>query len=211
MKITNQLFQNKKYWSIIALVAIIGLSIFLRLNTIKEPLTLDMCVYAYVGHQMLEGEKLYSDLVDNKPPGIYFLYMFAEMIGGYNQYTYYWLGIIFTILSLLLIFIILYRNTSVLFAIAGSLMWSIISSSYSIGAHQPNTEIFINTFLLFSLWAFSEFLGGKKAYLWLAGIGFGIAAVFKTNVLFVVLAVSMYFPWMLIKNKNYSEFKKNNL
>ena len=211
MKILKQLFHNNKYWPIVALVTIIGLLLFNRVQKVNEPLHHDMCVYAYVGHQMLEGEVLYSDLIDNKPPGIYFLYMFAEMIGGYNQHTYYWLGSIFSLLSLIFLFLLLKKSAGNSIALIGALIWAMISMSYSVGAHQPNTEIFLNTLLLFAIWAFCEYIVSNKNYLWLSGIGFGLASVFKINVFFVFLALSLFFIIRIVRKKEKYDLKSTAL
>ena len=58
---------------LIPLVILLGLSavIFLqRLHTYHEPLERDLTLYAVIGHEMLGGRALYSDLCENKPPAI---------------------------------------------------------------------------------------------------------------------------------------------
>src|SRR6185437_12311220 len=80
-------------WSLLALLAILVFDVWLRCHTIgptvrqrlgvdlwpatvgeAEPLDCDEAVYAYAGRRMLQGDVLYRDLTEPKPPGGYWLY-----------------------------------------------------------------------------------------------------------------------------------------
>lgn len=207
-------FQKGKVGKVVSaalICAAVLLTIFLRLHTVEEPLQNDICIYAYIGHQMIAGDKLYTDLVDNKPPAIYYLYMLAEMIGGYEQSTYIWLGIIFTLLSMLFLILALSRIGGMPVAIFGAFIWAMASTSYRIDANHPNTELFINTFVFMTIWAMTEFVYGRKSYLWLAGLGLAIASVFKTSVLFLLLSIGVYFIWKMISKEEKNTIKQGLL
>ena len=47
-------------------------------QTRKEPLERDMPAYAMIGHEVLHGRQLYSDIFDQKPPAIYTTYALSE-------------------------------------------------------------------------------------------------------------------------------------
>src|SRR5579863_7183210 len=51
----------------------------------SEPLDCDEAAYAYIGHRILQGDVMYRDLTENKPPLGYWLYTMAVAIGGYNE------------------------------------------------------------------------------------------------------------------------------
>src|SRR5438270_6984681 len=53
----------------------------------------DVCTYALIGHEMLGGRKLYSDLWDHKPPLHYATYAAAEMLVGYGDGEIYLLNV----------------------------------------------------------------------------------------------------------------------
>lgn len=53
--------------------------IILRLPSLFEPHWYgDEAVYAAVAHAIEKGRTLYVDVWDNKPPGIYFIYMIGD-------------------------------------------------------------------------------------------------------------------------------------
>jgi len=54
-----------------------------------------------VGHELNCGEKLYSDVFDTKPPGVFATYALAERVTGYNQVQIYLLSVVAAIVTLL--------------------------------------------------------------------------------------------------------------
>jgi len=56
--------------SIAAIAGLSGLIFFARLHTYGEPLERDLTTYAVIGHDMLGGKTLYTDLWDDNPPAI---------------------------------------------------------------------------------------------------------------------------------------------
>ncbi|MBU1051296.1 MAG: hypothetical protein KJ718_01945 [Nanoarchaeota archaeon] len=68
------------------LLLIIAITLFLRLPTLFEPhWFFDEGIYATVGSQWFEGAKLYKEIWDHKPPGIFVIYglsYLAEKVSG---------------------------------------------------------------------------------------------------------------------------------
>ena len=54
-----------------------GLSLWPRAVGASEPLDCDEAAYAYIGHRLLQGDVMYRDLTENKPPLGYWLYALA--------------------------------------------------------------------------------------------------------------------------------------
>ena len=67
------------------LLVLCGLLVLLRLHTYDEPLERDITTYAVIGHELLGGKALYTDLWDHKPPAIYVTYAAAELLSGYGR------------------------------------------------------------------------------------------------------------------------------
>ena len=89
---------------ILPLVILLGLSAVIglqRLYTWREPLERDLTLYAVIGHELLAGRSLYSDLCENKPPAIFVTYAAAEWLAGYGPTAIYLLGTIAAIITLL--------------------------------------------------------------------------------------------------------------
>lgn len=59
----------------VALAAVLALTMLLRVPSLFEPPWYDdEGIYAAVAHGMVNGRDLYSEILDNRPPGIYFIY-----------------------------------------------------------------------------------------------------------------------------------------
>lgn len=121
-----------------------------RLHTFHEPLERDISTYAVIGHELLQGRRLYSDLWDQKPPAIYITFALAELIGGYGPESIFLINVFATLLVLFGI----YKAGSVFGEASGrwaALFWTLISGDLYLQGNQPNTELFINACMA---WAF---------------------------------------------------------
>src|SRR6516165_5800478 len=58
--------------------------IIVRLRLLAIPFERDEGGFTYIGKMMLEGKKLYTDLPDNKLPGLYFFYGLFTKLFGYS-------------------------------------------------------------------------------------------------------------------------------
>ena len=63
--------RNSRTWMIAALAAVIILS----LPNLQYPIGRDQATYCVIAESLLKGRQLYRDLWDNKPPGIFYLYI----------------------------------------------------------------------------------------------------------------------------------------
>ena len=126
----------------------------MRFHTYRQPLEGDITTYAVIGHEVLHGRYLYSDVWDQKPPAIYASYALAEKIAGYGPGAVYLLTVITSILTLFGI----YTAGAAGGAEAGiwaALFWTVVSGDLWLQANQPNAECFMNAFLI---WAFALIL-----------------------------------------------------
>lgn len=184
---------HKHFLAKLAILLVVSIiTVFLRLHSLGEPLERDLTTYAYVAHHILAGEKLYSYLWDHKPPAIYWVYMLAELIWGYDSSAMVYLGIFTTIISLFFLFFFLKRIAGINVALVGSTFWALASNSVLLQANQNNVEVFLNTFTLASLWSFSKYCEGKKRYLFLSGLFLSIASLFKIIAIFPLAAIWLY-------------------
>ena len=193
------------------LFLLIFATVFLRLHSLGEPLERDLTTYAYISHHILNGEKLYTELWDHKPPGIYAAYMMAELLWGYDPRGIVYLGIVFSLVSLVFLFAFLNRITDRKTAILGSAFWVFASNSILIHANQPNVETFMNAFTLMALWFLALWNGRRKEFLFFSGSCFAIATWFKMNAVFSMAMVCLY---LVISRREYNQvqdFKERGL
>jgi hypothetical protein len=133
------------------LLLIISLALICeRISAPHQPFGPDTMTYAVIAHEMKNGRSLYSDLWDHKPPAIYIVYMAAEFIVGYGPRMLLFLEAIIAILAMLGVYWAAKKSEggkiSGLWAAA---FWALLSGSYRLEAREPNTEIFINTCMIY--------------------------------------------------------------
>ncbi len=186
---------DNKFITYTALLAIIAISIALRLSSMGEVICGDISIYSYMSHEMLTGKLLYTELWDHKPPGVLWLYMLGELIWGYGPNASTYLGLVFTPVTIIFIFLILRGLSNVKTALLGALLWALASNSVALEANQTNSELFINAFVVIGLWAFIEAFKRdrkKNLYYLVSGTAFAIATVIKMVAVFPLAALCVY-------------------
>ena len=69
---------NSQTWLFVALFAVFILS----LPNLQYPIGRDQATYCVIAESLLKGKHLYLDLWDNKPPGIFYLYVpIVQLLG----------------------------------------------------------------------------------------------------------------------------------
>ncbi len=163
-----------------ALVAAFVILVIFRLHAFDLPLETDECNYAVIAARMLGGDRLYVDVWDHQPFGIFVL--FAAVIGvfGDSPPVFRWMALAFSAVSLLLIFGILRLMGGRNAAILGAILFSLGSSDPGTAGEGCNREIYMNTFIL-AAWYFTA-KSDERRNLWLlaAGAVLAIASSLKT-------------------------------
>jgi hypothetical protein len=108
MRTLKRLENNKQFWFVIFITF---LFFILRLPSLFEPLWYgDEGIYQVVGTALNHGKLLYSQIFDNKPPLLYWLYAILQS----DQFTIRFASLIFGILTVIMFFLLskkLFENT----------------------------------------------------------------------------------------------------
>jgi len=166
----------------IVLTVLCALVVAQRLHTYREPPQQDVNNYAVLGHEMLRGRALYSDLWDNRPPATNVSYALAELVAGNGAGSMFLLSVVSALVTLIGVYA------------AGGLwaavMWSIVWSDLWLRGNQPNTEVFLNACRVLAFWALLRATpdrdGDRKALL--AGALLALATLYKQ---FLVVDVAL--------------------
>ena len=188
-------YRETSFLKYAALAVIVIVNSALTLRSLGEVLPIDLTTYAYMAHEMLGGAELYTNLWDHKPPGVFLAFMAAELLLGYSPGAVVWLGLVFSIISLLFLFLFIKKLTCFKTAIVGAIFWTLIQNSVYLEANLPNVELFLNTFTLVALWAFARFYDDDDGKLWplfLSGAAFAMASLFKMVAVFPLIALCIY-------------------
>jgi hypothetical protein len=186
-------------WSLTGLLL---LGFLTRLHTFNEPLENDLAEYAVVGHELLNGRELYSDIFQNRPPVIYLTYAFAEKLVGYGQQEAFFLGWIAFALTLLGV----YRAGSMGHlgekgGLWAALFWTVLSSDMFLQANQPNTEVFMNICVVWIFFLLTD-QPSKPWKEWMAGALLAIGTFYKPFMLLLVIVVFLGKTIFDLKKKN---------
>ncbi len=177
--------------TVVLLVAMAGCIAAQRLRLSQAPLHGDICAYALIGHEMLGGRHLYSDLWERKPPLLYATFAAGELIVGYGRSEIFAVGLTFAILTLLALFVV---GTAGSGGRTGGLLtaafWTLLCSDLDLAANQPDPEVFINAFVAA---AFATLVASQGRRPVVVGVVVGTllaaSTLYKHNAILVCLAL----------------------
>jgi hypothetical protein len=152
--------------------------------TYHEPVRGDQGIYGVIGHELLKGRSLYTDLWDHKPPAIHATYALAELVAGYGPQQLYLL--LMTALTITLIG--LYQAGTLLggprAGLCAAAMWAMGSIFPHWEGYQPNTEAFLDAFLVWGFYFVCRLNNTPSWSLACAfGVAIGIASLYKQVVI----------------------------
>jgi hypothetical protein len=161
----------------LVLLALACLIAGLRWLTRHQPPEWDIGTYLVIGHELTNGGRLYLDIWDSKPPGVFVTYALAERITGYGTGQVYLLSVAAAIATLAGVYV----AASVQSRAAGlwaAAFWAGICFDALTGADLPNTEVFMNAAMV---WAVAILLGDNSRWRapLLAGVLLALATLYK--------------------------------
>jgi len=167
-------------------VTVLGL-LLPRIYSLHEPVEMDQATYASMGDELLHGESLYTDVWDNKPPGVYVTFAAAQLLAGPGPLSVWWLGLVVATLTGLSLYLAARALTgSSWAAAAGVTLWASVSGLPTIEANQPNAEVFLNLFLPVVLAGYVEATrpGPRKGLAPACGLALFLATFYKPIAVF---------------------------
>ena len=158
-----------------------------------EPLDCDEAAYAYMARRMLQGDRLYAELSENKPPGGYWLFALAVRIGGPNELTIRLMPIPAVLGTIALAWWIGQRLGGIVTALASAILYALLSTDPYIYGNGAQLEQWINLFWTASLAALIAAFDSRRHrghWLCVAGACLG-AGVLVKQVVVTHLAIAL--------------------
>ena len=163
-----------------------------RLSWAEIPLQTDTGMWAYIGSRLLDGARLYRDLWESKPPGIYYSFAAVIRLFGEDSVTaLLWLDAVVSVAVLALTYRVARRFASRPAAAGAVCLLSVVFCHRVLADWGDNVEKFV---ALFEMAALLLLIGGSgprhsmRRFL-VAGVCCGLAASFKqTGVVFLLAA-----------------------
>jgi hypothetical protein len=154
-----------------------------RLGTLHEPLEADLVTYATIGHELVSGKRLYTDVWDVKPPGLYQTYALAERLAGYGDREVWLLGVAAAIATLFGVYAAgAARGRTA--GLVAALFWTALNRILVIQANQPNSEVFLNACYVAAFALLTRHPGLRRAPLRALAVGsfLALGSLYKPNV-----------------------------
>jgi hypothetical protein len=134
------------------LLALATLLAAMRLHTFGEPIQRDLLIYAFVGEGLFAGGTLYDQWIDLKPPGPYLLFGAVGALTGVGHGQMLALGLGAALATLAGLYGLFAGPLRAPWAgVAAAALWVAVGSDLWLEANEPNTEAFINAFLVAAL------------------------------------------------------------
>lgn len=171
---------------------IIALSQFISHARIDE---YDKWLFAYYGRRLLDGAELYSDLWDNKPPGIFWVNAVGLWLGGDSQIGVYALCVL-AVCATAVVFFIASRQLygAPVAGIATCLAVLYLNDwRFHVGCNRPNTFFVLTELACFALYCRAIVASSNvNRTLFVAGMCGAIGVCFKQTALAATLAVLLH-------------------
>ncbi len=166
------------------------------------PLQTDVAIWAYSGWRMLDGAVLYSDLWDNKPPGMHCTFaMMQWLFGRGSERPFWWLDGIVTAAVCLLTYRLARRFASQAAAAAGVFLLGLVFCHRVLADWGLNAEKFVAVFELIAC-TIAVSIWGRRGHAgrWMiAGACCGIAALYKQGGVLCLAALVASLVWTRLR------------
>ncbi len=135
------------FWTVkrtmLAWTGILIVFFMMRATIVSIPLERDEGEYAYIADQIMNGGVPYRDVFDQKPPGIFFLYMvaltvFGRSVEGIHIFMYLW-----TLVTTILLYRLVDRLFGTGAGLLSALVLAIMTAEKGVLGSAANTEIFM--------------------------------------------------------------------
>ncbi|MEE9216984.1 MAG: glycosyltransferase family 39 protein [Anaerolineales bacterium] len=179
--------------SSLLLLIIIATLLQIRNSPANRKLGVDGTVFAYGGARTLEGELLYRDFWDHKPPGIFYLNAAAFQLGGVDEWSIWYLTEVWAVLIAGSFFWLLARLISWPYAFLATAIFSATLMQEKFYGASNLTEYYGVLFsILALLFAHMYFSLPRLGYVVGLGAAFAAGALLKhTNVATALVCISV--------------------
>jgi 4-amino-4-deoxy-L-arabinose transferase-like glycosyltransferase len=184
----------------IVLLVVAAAGLLVRIAAIAEPLGIDQSLWASAVRGMARGQLLYRDVWEQRPPGIYFIYLAGFSLFGWTSAAVAWLDILAAAATTTLVWAIVRRLAGPVAGAAAAASYALFTVPAWLFSHggfleRTISETFIIVFVSAAAWFAVRYADRTAAFdAFGVGLACGAAVVMKPN-------AGLYFPafvaWMV--------------
>ena len=182
--------KSNRILSFVVVSACIFLVVLQRYIDSQLPVDRDVAGYAVIGHEMMRGRELYSDLWERKPPLLYVSFAAAECLAGYGPREIFLLSVLATLVVMMGVYFAgtaCHGRIGGLFAIG---LWTLLCGDMFTESDQPNGELFVNACITCSFALVLHFPRRRVLGSVLLGILFAAATLYKHHSVVLCVAIA---------------------
>ncbi|MBP7866463.1 MAG: glycosyltransferase family 39 protein [Acidobacteria bacterium] len=188
--------QGWRRWGVLAgLLAVLATFPLCRSGYLREAFTdIDEVIYLVTADAMAQGQRLYTDIWDHKPPLLYHLYGWV-LRADPSVRAIRWCALFLAAGNTLLVFLLARRLFSAAGGVAAAWLFAVFTGFYWANALQ--TELFLVLLQLAALLVLLRRPGpfGRPVRLFLVGLLFGAACMIKYVALFTFVPLALLAAW----------------
>jgi 4-amino-4-deoxy-L-arabinose transferase-like glycosyltransferase len=169
--------------------------VILRLPFLQEPLDGDEGIYSSIAMWLDHGAVLYKDLVDLKPPLLFYIYLSIFKLFGWSALSLRSFSLFYSLIGTIMIFFIGRRLLNERSGLSAALLFAVFSGGPMIEGAGANAEVFMILPMMLALLFFL-----RNEYL-LAGLLSGLAIMIKQVALYNFLALIGFNLWPVLKDR----------
>ncbi len=184
------------------------MTLALRMPLLNIPFERDEGEYAYIGWRMGFHELPYRDWVDQKPPGIFWIYRIALALPLEPVRAVHLIGALCAGASAAVLFVLARRFLETFWAAAAGVLLGVLSSDPTVQGNAANTEVFMQLPLLLSLLTLFGVVSGnghRRKFMLLCGALVGVAALFKQVAALHWLLLVLVYPMFCDEKKSWRD------
>src|SRR6266568_2409951 len=180
-----------------ALVALAAAALLLRCVSIAEPLGVDQSLWASAVRGLAHGQRLYRDVWEQRPPGIYWIYLAAFRVFGWTPAAVAWLDVLAAAATTTVLYAIGRKLATPLTGACAAALYAVLTMPAWLYGHggfleRSVCETFIVVCVALSAWCAVRFReDDSTAFAFALGLSAGAAVVLKPN-------AGLYFPALLL-------------
>ncbi|MBM2826860.1 MAG: hypothetical protein HW403_924 [Dehalococcoidia bacterium] len=161
-----------------ALLAIVLLSLAMRLPFLSAPLSADEGGYAYVAYWWSRGEALYRTVWIDRPQGIFLIYALGMKLVGESTEAIRLFGALYSSVTCIFVYLVGARVLGRSIGALSSLFFVLMSAHPIVEGFIPNGELYMALPVTISAFLLFRGYGRERTFLWLMGAGVAAGAAF---------------------------------
>lgn len=193
-------------------IVLIALAIFTRIRLLDIPFERDEGAFAYIGREFWGSGRLYTDLYDNKLPGLYLIYAIFVSLFGATPFGVHCGALIWHIATLAVFYFWLREVFGKDKAVACTGLYAFYAASAEVLGFAVHATQLCTLPAIAGLWALwrGTIQEKKPRALWflLAGLGAGLSIWIKQQAFFYALFGISFLIWWFIQSGRQISFLK---